>query len=320
MLVDLFTNPNETILDPFSGVGTIPFEACAMSRRGIGSDINPVAYYVTRAKVNPPPWDTVKIQIKELETYIIKNRNNPESIPEEEIVDYYHPATLKEIISARDFFLSHREENLSFLMSCTLHILHGNRPYSLSRRSHNIMPWPPKGEAVYKPLIKHVREKGYRMLRSGLPINFVQGRAFESDALKLPLSDESIDAIITSPPFHNNRDFIRMNRIRLWFAGWDYSTQASMKSRFVENSKNINIYEDIFDEFHRVLLPHGLSILHLGVIGNFDMAREILPLAEKKGFESFTPIYEDTTDMESQGIMDRGATSKHQFLIIRKVA
>lgn len=290
-----------------------------MGRIGIGSDISPMAYYVTKAKIGPPTLDAVSSQIKELGDYIQNNKNNAKSVPEEEIVDYYHPETLKEILTARDFFLNNQEENLSFLMACTLHILHGNRPYSLSRRSHNIMPWPPKGETIYKSLIHSVREKATRMLGSGLPIGFTKGKAFQSDALKLPISNESIDSIITSPPFYNNRDFLRMNRIRLWFSGWDYNKQNSMKGMFLESSKDISIYDHVFEEFYRVLKPESLTVLHLGVVGKFDMAQEILPSAKKKGFEVFSPIYEDTSNMESQGIVDRGATSKHQFLVCRKL-
>src|SRR6185312_969087 len=46
-LVLTFTSPNQTILDPFSGVGTIPLEACLNGRIGTGLDINPVAYHTT---------------------------------------------------------------------------------------------------------------------------------------------------------------------------------------------------------------------------------------------------------------------------------
>jgi len=35
-LVNLFTEQGDVVLDPFSGVGTVPFEACSQGRYGIG--------------------------------------------------------------------------------------------------------------------------------------------------------------------------------------------------------------------------------------------------------------------------------------------
>src|SRR3972149_2402283 len=62
-LVSLFSQPGEVVLDPFSGVGTVPFEACTQGRPGIGSDLSPIAYHATRAKVDPPPLDVIKSQL-----------------------------------------------------------------------------------------------------------------------------------------------------------------------------------------------------------------------------------------------------------------
>lgn len=318
-LVNLFTKEGEIILDPFSGVGTIPFEACSQGRVGIGSDLSPVAFHVTRAKVDPPSNKQVEKQLDELETFIKQYKENVKMDVEPEIVSYYHPETLKEILAAKMFFENNQERNYSFLIACTLHILHGNRPYALSRRSHNIMPWPPKGEFVYKPLMKSLREKVHRTLETGLPLGFVRGKAFQENIFRLPFSDSSIDCIITSPPFYINRDFLRMNRIRLWFCGWNYNKQKEMKSVFLEHQKDLAVYRLIFNQLYRVLKSDRLCIMHMGVVKNMDMAKALAPYAEAEGFEVVTTIYEDTAHLESHGIVDRGATKKHQFLILRKI-
>lgn len=316
-LVNLFTRQGERVLDPFSGVGTIPFEACSQGRLGIGSDINPVAYHVAQGKVDPPGLDELKGQILALDRYI-HGKSVINQIVEPEIVEYYHPETLREILAARQFFLEERPMNTSFLFACMLHILHGNRPYALSRRSHNIMPWPPKGEFVYKSVIGSLSEKALRTLEASLPMGFVRGISLQEDAVSLSHIDESIDCILTSPPFFGNRDFLRMNRIRLWFAGWDYESQKKMKSKFFEHQKDVSIYARMFREFGRVLRPRHLCVMHLGVVSNYDMAQHIVPLAESAGFAELATLYEDTSKLESHGIVDRGATKKHQFLILRK--
>jgi hypothetical protein len=56
----------------------------------------------------------------------------------------------------------------------------------------------------------------------------------------------------------------------------------------------------------------------MGVVKTVDMAAKLTPYAEEEGFDVISTIYEDTRHLESHGIVDRGATQKHQFLILRK--
>ncbi|MCK4445104.1 MAG: DNA methylase, partial [Thermoplasmata archaeon] len=317
-LVRLFTKEGETVLDPFSGVGTIPFEACSQGRRGIGSDLAPIAFHATQAKVSPPALSSVRSQLEALSVYIEKEKDNVDiSDAEEEIIPFYHDDTLREILAAKKFFKAVQTPTDSFVLTCLLHILHGNRPYALSRRSHNIMPWPPKGEFVYKSLMESLSEKANRTASHPLPIGFVKGNALSDNVTSLSLEDSSVDAILTSPPFYGSRDFLRMNRIRLWFSGWTYADQRKMKESFLEHQKDITSYRSVFAEFNRVLKPGGICVMHVGVVKTFNMAEKLTPLAQQAGFEMLSVVDEDTSDMESHGIRDRGATHTHQFLMLR---
>lgn len=49
-----WSRPGDVVLDPFSGRGTVPLQACAEGRVGAGNDLNPLAYLLTAAKVDPP--------------------------------------------------------------------------------------------------------------------------------------------------------------------------------------------------------------------------------------------------------------------------
>src|SRR5690349_23976022 len=48
-----YTRPGDVVLDPFSGRGTTPLQACAEGRIGVGNDLNPFAHLLTAAKVEP---------------------------------------------------------------------------------------------------------------------------------------------------------------------------------------------------------------------------------------------------------------------------
>jgi len=237
----------------------------------------------------------------------------------DEIRAFYEPKTFIEILKARRFFLevASQDNVSSFLTSCIAHLLHGNRPYALSRRSHNMFPIPPKGEFQYKSLVESLKQKVERTLGEELPQDFVKGEAYLAAAKKTPLSDHSADAIVTSPPFLGTTDFLRHNRIRLWFCGWDYDKQMTMRSEFLEQATSVDAYRPILNECRRVLKNNGIVIVHLGVVKKRDMGKELIPLASECGFASLGTVYEDTTTMETYGRTDRGSTHQHEFLFLR---
>jgi hypothetical protein len=58
-----YTRPGDVVLDPFSGRGTTPLQACAEGRIGVGNDLNPFAYVLTAAKVDAPSKAEVKTRL-----------------------------------------------------------------------------------------------------------------------------------------------------------------------------------------------------------------------------------------------------------------
>lgn len=75
-----FTEPGDTVLDPFMGGGTTVVEALALGRRCIGSDLNPLAKFVARAKTTP----ISKADAKALSAwgdYLVQSANLRSDIP-----------------------------------------------------------------------------------------------------------------------------------------------------------------------------------------------------------------------------------------------
>lgn len=317
-LVSTFTRAGERVLDPFSGSGTIPLEACLLGRIGIGADLSPLAVRLTRAKTALPPKQEVLDEIVHLQDLIRSGVTEDDADVPQKVRSFYHYDTLNEILIAKRF-LDHRlasgRASASVLWSVVAHILHGNRPYALSRRSHNIIPIPPKGELVYKSLIASARSKIVRLYAWSLPQKCVRGESHECDASRLELG-EPVDAIITSPPFLGTTEFIKQNWLRMWFAGWDRATIDANLSGFLEYQRKLQVYATFFCRFRHLLRDGGLMVLHLGVVKDVDMARELAPLAEQSGFVKIGLVYEDTRDLESHGRTDRGGTHTHQFLFM----
>jgi hypothetical protein len=175
VLVQWFTSHGQTVYDPMSGVGTIPLEARRQGRVAVGNDLSPLAFAVTSAKVEPVDEERLRCERSRLLDWIA----NTPSLRElsgltdtswglnRPIAEYFHDDTLREVLAARAYFLSPNttvtpEANL--LRSSVMHILHGNRPYALSRRSHPVTPFAPTGETEYRGLVDRLDRRLERVV------------------------------------------------------------------------------------------------------------------------------------------------------------
>ncbi|MCW1952627.1 MAG: site-specific DNA-methyltransferase [Flavobacteriia bacterium] len=326
-LVKTFVPENGSVLDPFSGVGTIPFEAALAGKLSYGIDISLPAYYISYAKVNSPLPSESFAFIDALDSFIKRNKCTKKEIDEvknfgfnKKLSEYYEENTLKEILLARRFvkenFPSTPSEML--VVGSLLHILHGNRPYALSRRSHPIVPYAPTGEFIYKSLIEKLYEKVNRVINEELPLNFKNGKIFNQDTtIVWPQEINDLDAIITSPPFFDSTRFYLANWIRIWFTGWSEIDFKHQPKSFIDERQKIDfaIYESIFRQAKERMKKDGAFVLHLGKSNKCDMALELQKIS-KRWFKTADLFDESVAHCESHGIRDKGTVTSHQYLVL----
>lgn len=326
-LASTFVPEGGKVLDPFAGVGTIPFEAALQGKQSYGFDISPAALAIASAKLQSPSpvlcWEIVE----RLGSFMAENQTNPEEVREVrefgfngKVADYYEETTLEEILLSRRFFRLYPPDSAEsyFVLSSLLHILHGNRPYSLSRRSHPITPYKPTGKFEYKPFITLLKNKIERNLADELPAHFVQGRMYLQDAARWwPLEVDQLDAVITSPPFFDSTRFYLANWLRLWFVGWsprDFETQPL--GFFDERQKqSFDVYIPVLRQARERLKQGGVVVLHLGKSKKCDMAAKLLQVG-KRWFKSYDLFDESVDHCESHGIRDKGTVTSHQYLVL----
>lgn len=326
-LVNTFVPKNGSVLDPFSGVGTIPFEAALAGKLSYGIDISLPAYYISYAKVNVPNSSESFAYIESLDNFIKNNRCTKKEIDEvksfgfnKKLSEYYEENTLKEILLARRFVKENYPSTPSemLVVASLLHILHGNRPYALSRRSHPIVPYAPTGDFIYKSLIEKLCEKVNRVINEELPFNFKNGKIFNQDTtIVWPQEINNLDAIITSPPFFDSTRFYLANWIRIWFTGWSEIDFIYQPKSFVDERQKIDfaIYESIFRQAKERMKKDGAFVLHLGKSNKCDMALELQKIS-KRWFKSADLFDESVEHCESHGIRDKGTVTSHQYLVL----
>ncbi|HBV9785082.1 TPA: SAM-dependent methyltransferase, partial [Klebsiella pneumoniae] len=238
------------------------------------------------------------------------------------IESYFHPETFKEILCARKFFLIKGELDASesLVQSCLLHILHGNRPYALSRKSHPITPFAPTGDFIYSNLVIKLIKKVERVLQNSDDIPDTGSKVFYQDSTKSwPEEVNNLDAIITSPPFYDSTRFYSANWMRLWFSGWEKDDFQTKPKDFVDETqkKSFEIYDNIFKQSQQCLKKDGVFLMHVGKSKKSDMAGQIAKIGSN--YLSLIDIFDESVEhCESHGIKDKGTTTHHQYLVFTK--
>lgn len=326
-LIKTFLPNNGVLFDPFCGVGTIPFEAALNGVKAYGMDISVMACYVSRAKVGLADEEQANDYIERMTGYLDDNDAEEMGLMRyslfglnRSLVEYYEDNTFKEILLARNFVMENPPSNAgeAVVVSSLLHILHGNRPYALSRRSHPITPYAPTGEFVYKDVIAKLRDKVDKYFSIPRPDGFVEGDIFMQDSTKRwPDTITGLDAVITSPPFFDSTRFYNANWIRLWFCGWepeDFKTQPQL---YVDErqKKDFSVYDTIFSQAKERLKPGGVFVFHLGKSKKCDMG-DVLKRKSQRWFSHSELFDESVAHCGKFGIKDVGSVTDHQYLVL----
>ncbi len=270
-LIEAFTAPGETVLDPFCGSGTISLECVLRGRNALASDINPYAVLLTRAKLQPPECLDAALERLDMRLEASKRRT---PVPCEEVPDwvrrFFHPVTLRNALTFADECI---EKDDAFLLACLLGILHHQRPGFLSYPSSHLVPYLrerkfPRSEypELYaeRPIEPRLRAKVVRALRTPVCSRDIgSGLVQRQDIAALDLdSTFDVDAIITSPPYMNALDYVRDNRLRMWFL--DRSTPDYSREFTDKKAEFISLTEAFAGNALRRIRRGGRCVLVVG--------------------------------------------------------
>jgi tRNA G10 N-methylase Trm11 len=334
VLIDLYSRPGDTVLDPFSGSGVVPLEAALAGRRAWANDLSPYAYVLTRGKLETPGSEKVAIQ-RARELIDTVERDAPSvglTVVPEWVREFFHPDTLREVLAA---FRTLRQQGDCFLTSCLLGILHHVRPGFLSYPASHLVPYLRKNKYppdefpemyAYRDLRSRLLAKVKRAYRRHLlPVDWEQRRyqVWQVNSMNLPIEDETVDAIISSPPYFGALDYARDNRLRLWFLGCE--DWKELDASLTANGKVYLPQMAIcLEEMCRVLKPGSYCVLVLGDVerdGKTRRTAEILAdLAVEATKNQFVvdTIYDDRIPDERRSRRRTRTTKFERILVMHK--
>jgi len=334
VLLSLYSKPNDIILDPFSGSGVVPLEAAIAGRCAWANDLSLYAYVLTRGKLEAP--SSKEFAIDQARSFITAAENKSQRVDLSDVPEwvqqFFHPDTLKETLAAFHILL---EENNYFLLSCLLGILHHERPGFLSYPASHLVPYlrlskyPPEEYPQmyqYRDLRSRLLAKVNRAYRrSMLPPNWEQRqfKVWQANSMDLPIESNTVDTIISSPPYFGALDYARDNRLRLWFLGWnDWRKLDSCLT--ASNKVYLPQMTVCLQEMSRVLRPGGHCILVLGDVESDGQTRrtaEILSELAADGTRNTLVtimIYDDEIPDERRSRRQTRTTKSERILVMQK--
>jgi site-specific DNA-methyltransferase (adenine-specific) len=273
--IQLYSQPGDIVLDQFSGRGTAPLEACALGRTGIGSDKNPLAYVLTKSKVQTPSRERVIERLYQLWGQCKKAVNIDLSVVEWEIRMLFHNYTLNQLLFLKNNLNWRRSTVDNFITAMILGIMHGKSLGYLSISMPNTFSMSPNYVKNYikkNGLNKHKRDV-FELLLKKLDRCYqmieVKGETHLADARRLSFLKEcSVDMSITSPPYTRVIRYGDFNWIRLWLLG--KGGKETDRSLFCSGSleKYKDFMTEVLEENWRVLKHGSKAIYVIGDVKN----------------------------------------------------
>lgn len=228
--VETSTVVGSRVYDPFCGSGTVLLEAQSAGRVAVGSDLNPYAVLLSKAKMSVFEKSLPASGPAFIEKYLPRVKSlRPEMSTanlSQELRGMYHPETLNSLLAWVQVL---RDEGDHFGLACLLGIAHHQRPGFLSYPASHTVPYL-RDKSFPKALFPELYE--YRDVESRL------SRKIDRAIRRIPrfkaapelgavlqghsgeLKEQStFDAIITSPPYMGQLHYARDNRIRLELLG-----------------------------------------------------------------------------------------------------
>ena len=246
------TTPGDFVLDPMMGSGTTIVEALLAGRKGIGFDIDPLALRLSHAKTIPIDVDelrNISHSVVSQAQDLLSNTSLDERLTEsfdartKEFIDYWFlPNTQRELMSLIVAVQSVKEPLARRFLELTFSSVIVTKSGGVSRardlahsRPHLDRDKIPKNalEQFSSRLQKNLKSIAHITASGSL------SAPMGGDARLMPLRSETIDLIVTSPPYANAIDYMRAHKFPLVWLGKSVANLTNLRAQYIGSEKNI---------------------------------------------------------------------------------
>ena len=294
LLID-YTEPGETVVDPFGGCGTTLVEAKILGRKSIGLDINPVAKLITQTKVTP--IKPSRLQSARRRFLVNQKKTKAARLKHHQRIDYwFDKKTVKELDriyasiqkitdpTVKRFFLcafSH------ILKNCSRWLMKSIKP-TIDKRKN--LPSPLTTFLFHLDVMIKRNESFYGALNDQNH-STVEAKMYRRDSTKkMPIHTESVDLIVTSPPYVTSYEYADLHQLSLLWFGDD-----------LKNFKRWKNYTHEYDSFRKTFI--GTSIKkkaqhNIGLLCKSPLANSIVSKIQKRDPSLAVDVANYYIDME----------------------
>nr|ADQ20509.1 M.BseYI [Bacillus sp. 2521] len=310
-----WSNPNDVVLDPFCGSGTTLLEAITNNRTAIGVDNNSVACLISRAKTNSYSRD----DLIALHTFserlgsmtLDKFKDIPKLIPAYKNLDYWFSPEAIDDLGSINYLISLEKEPIKALLYAIFSAIIVNVSYQDSDTRYS------RKEYKYSigDALKTYKNKLRRLLNSlskeGIDYP-TTASVYQRDGKSLDfIESNSVDLIVTSPPYLNAYDYHKYHRHRIHWIDGDVNLardyEIGKHDTFTRpNATPDKYFEDMFscfNEWNRVLKNQSKLCI---IIGDAVVNKQPVAVADK--FTSY--LIENGFTLENRWIRNLKTTKK----------
>lgn len=332
VFIRLFTDEGDTVLDPMCGCGTTLVEAFLNNRNSIGNDFNPLAVLISKVKTTLIPENKFKYleskfnrtkRYLDLDYSRIEERYN--NLPNRIISKIFNKAIIGKLEAIREMILELREEGYNDLYDFGRIVLSASI-WSLVENGN--------GLDVENNFIKKIQMMKKELLEMAkVLLEQPKVKLIKGDARKLEVSNESVDLIVTSPPYVNALDYYRVHMYNMLWLGMDFDLfrkhEIGGHSHFIMNRFRL-LSEYLGDmlramiEMNRVLKKEKICAI---VVGNSSLEYELIEshkyfssFSSRIGFEHIKTYFRNIDKTRKYTSADIGQIDDEYIVVLKKVS
>lgn len=302
--INLMSDVQDTIYDPFSGRGTTIIEAGIMQRNVISNDINPLSKIFCEPRLCIPSLTEIQKRLTEIPLDHLQKADIDLSM-------FYEPHTESELVSLRNYLMERKESGSEDNVDKWIRMIATNRLTGHSSGFFSVYTLPPNQAITperqsklnktrnqfpeYRDVKQLILKKSNTLLKKispeeinnlnscGKKAKFLINDASNTKEIKA----NSVDLTVTSPPFLDIVNYSQDNWLRCWFNGIDsidISKNITMLSSIQEWT---NYIQDVFNELFRITSKNGWVAFEVGEVrnGKIRLDEHVVPLGINSGFE-----------------------------------